>query len=181
MDVVLRSEKVILRPIEEDDTDNIVKWRNNKEVSEKFIYREAFTRESQILWMNGKVKTGEVVQFIIHSVEDDIDIGSIYIRDIDMSKKEAEYGIFIGEDVSRGKGLGVESIRLMIKYAFDGLQLDRIILRVYKDNIPSIKSNEKAGFKIVSEIRDVVSSDGKKADMYIMEATKSVHNDAGTQ
>lgn len=181
MDKILRGEKVILRPIELEDTDNIIKWRNNKEVSEKFIYRETFTRESHLYWMNNKVKTGEVIQFIIHSVEDNIDVGSIYMRDIDMSKKEAEYGIFIGEDVSRGRGLGIESIKLMLKYAFEELLLDRVTLRVYKDNIPSIKSHEKAGFKIVSEIRDVVSSDGKKADMYIMEVTKSVHNDAGTQ
>ena len=39
-------------------------------------------------------------------------VGSVYFRDIDRVKKEAEYGIFLGEDDAAGKGYGTEAAKL---------------------------------------------------------------------
>ena len=56
------------------------------------------------------VETGKVDQLIIcikdDTSEEGIPVGSVYIRDIDWNHNKAEYGIFIGEESVRGKGIG---------------------------------------------------------------------------
>ena len=114
--------RIELIPITLDHTPLIVKWRNNENVRRNFIFQEKFTEEMHNNWMDTKVEKGEVVQFIIKLKENNKAIGSVYFRDIDYEKKEAEYGIFIGEDDERGKGYGTEAAKLAIQYAFDNLK-----------------------------------------------------------
>ena len=40
---ILEGKKIILRPITIEDTDLIVKWRNNQNVLKNFIFREHLT------------------------------------------------------------------------------------------------------------------------------------------
>ena len=44
----IRGEKVYLRPITLEDTDNIIRWRNSENVRPYFIYQKPFTREGHL-------------------------------------------------------------------------------------------------------------------------------------
>ena len=143
----LENSKVILRPIDENDTDNIVTWRNRESVKCHFIYQKPFTIEGHTAWLQNMVKTGNVAQFIIYSQALEKDVGSVFLRDIDPDNRKAEYGIFIGEDDARGHGIGTAAAKLIIKYGFDELGLHKIFLPVFADNIRAIKSYGKAGFR----------------------------------
>lgn len=136
--------KVTIRPIERKDTDNIIRWRNSDGVRLKFIDQRLFTKESHEAWLSKFVDTKKVAQFII-SVDGE-DVGSIYLRDIDYDEKTAEYGVFIGEESARGKGVGYEATGLILDYAFNDLLLDKVFLRVYADNEHAIRSYERSGF-----------------------------------
>ncbi len=164
----MTGEKIYLREIEMDDTDNIVKWRNNPRVRNNFIYRETFTREGHENWMRTKVASGEVVQLIICVKESGKPVGSVYLRDVDMKEKSAEYGIFIGEDDALSKGYGNEAATLMCEYAASEIGLQRLILRVFCDNEPAMKSYEHAGFKKYRDLPGVECSDGEIRDMILM-------------
>ena len=52
----IKGRKVLLRPIDYSDTDLIVKWRNNPKVRDKFVFRDIFTEEMHVNWMNDRVK-----------------------------------------------------------------------------------------------------------------------------
>ena len=69
--------RVSIRKITEEDTDNIIKWRNSPDVNINFIYRRPLTREDHLSWLHNKVDKGEVAQFIIHSDELEKDVGSV--------------------------------------------------------------------------------------------------------
>ena len=97
---------VYLRPITMDDTERIVGWRNSDRVRKNFIFQKPFTVQGHIEWMETKVASGEVVQFILCETEGDRPVGSVYFRDIDRENNRAEYGIFIGEEDAAGKGYG---------------------------------------------------------------------------
>lgn len=148
--------KIELVNITKEDTPLIVKWRNNENVRRNFIFQEKFTNEIHNNWMDTKVATGEVVQFIIKVKENNKSIGSVYFRDIDNKTKEAEYGIFIGEDEARGKGYGTEAAKLALEYAFTNLKLKTVFLRVFAENKGAIKSYEKAGFVKEDRIENVI-------------------------
>lgn len=160
--------RIELIPITLDHTPLIVKWRNNENVRRNFIFQEKFTEEMHNNWMDTKVEKGEVVQFIIKLKENNKAIGSVYFRDIDYEKKEAEYGIFIGEDDERGKGYGTEAAKLAIQYAFTNLKLKSIFLRVFADNESAIKSYESVGFKKEKYVKNAVKNDKVYRDLIFM-------------
>ncbi len=169
-DFVACGKKVSLRMMTEQDAELIVKWRNSDRVRKNFIYREDFTLEGQIAWKKNMIDTGKVVQMIICDNEEDYrPVGCVYYRDIDNDKKEAEYGIFIGEDDAIGKGFGSETADLATDYARDEMGLKRVILRVFKYNTSAINSYKHAGFVKTEELFAVECSDGQKDDMILME------------
>lgn len=142
----LYERDIWMRPITKEDTPYILRWRNKDSVKSHFIYQEELTQEVHIEWLQEKVLTGKVAQFIIIHKENDRPIGSVYLRDLDKVEGQAELGIFIGEDFYRGKGIGSQSIRLITKYGFEILHLKKIYLRVRKTNIKAIKCYEACDF-----------------------------------
>jgi len=163
-----QGKKVRIRLMTPDDTDLIVKWRNNGRVRNNFIYRGPFTREVHENWIRTKIETGQVVQFIIESIEDNKPIGSVYLRDINREAGKAEYGVFIGEDDAVGRGFGTEAAKLALTYAFRDLNLHKVYLRVIADNSVARKSYEKVGFKEEGIFKDDVLLDGEYKDVVFM-------------
>ena len=160
------NENVTIRPITEADTDNIIRWRNAPSVVEHFIYRTPLTAEAHLNWLHSRVETGDVAQFII--MDGETPVGSVYLRDIDRQNQKCEYGIFIGEESCRGKGIGSAAAKLALDYAFDELGLNRVYLRVFADNKRAIKSYENAGFRREGTFREDVIIDGVGYDMVFM-------------
>lgn len=163
---------VYLRLMTSEDTDRIVGWRNQEDVRRNFIYRGAFNRETHENWIRTQVDTGRVVQMMICDLATDKPIGSVYIRDIDRQHNKAEYGIFIGESEARGRGAGTAAAKLMLRYCFEEAGLHRIYLRAFAENIPAIRSYEKAGFRREGYLRDDVCVDGEYRDIVWMAAVE---------
>ena len=159
---------VYLSPIEMDDTENIVRWRNEPSVISNFVYRKPLTREDHETWMKTRVTTGEVVQYIIQIKDSEKKIGSVYFRDIDRVNKSAEFGIFIGEEEERGKGYGAEAAALFAEYGFTRMNLHRIFLRVFEYNHRAIACYERIGFHREGVFRDMVYIDGRFHNMVFM-------------
>lgn len=164
---------IYLRPMTYEDTDLIVTWRNREGVRKNFIYQVLFTRESHENWIKTMVETGRVVQFVICLSENDIPVGSVYIRDIDRNHKKAEYGIFIGEEAARGRGVGTAAAKLMLAYCFEEEGLHRVFLRAFADNAPAIRSYEKAGFVREAYLKDDVCIHGEYRDIVLMAVLNS--------
>lgn len=162
------NEQIYLRPINIEDTENVVRWRNSEHVRKYFIYQADFTVESHVRWMKEKVETGEVAQFIIVESDSQRDIGSVFLRDIDWVHNKAEYGIFIGEESAKGKGYGSLAAKKILEYAFDNLKLHRIYLRVLADNQRAIASYKKAGFVQEGVLKDDVLIRGEYKDVVWM-------------
>lgn len=163
---------VSIRPITEADTEKIVRWRNAPSVTEHFVYRTPLTAADHLHWLHSRVQTGEVAQFIITDVLSGTEVGSVYLRDIDLQNKKCEYGIFIGEEDCRGKGIGTAAAHLALLHAFNKLGMNRVFLRVFADNLRAIKSYEKAGFRYEGTFRDDVIIDGRAYDMVFMSILK---------
>lgn len=192
----MSAEKMYLRPITSEDTDRIVTWRNRDFVRKNFIYQKPFTREGHETWLKEQVEPGHVVQFIIcvTSVKDHLretegheelicphdernekgcragtEIGSVYLRDIDREKGEAEYGVFIGEKKALGQGYGTQAAKLMLDYGFGELGLKKIFLRLLEDNVKAMKSYEKAGFQLINNRRETVFLEQGVREVLFME------------
>lgn len=172
MSKIYEEGNIFLRPMTEEDTDLIIRWRNSDAVRANFIYRELFTRQSHEHWIETMIKTGRVVQMIICERTDPDGeaepVGSVYIRDIDNTHHKGEYGIFIGEENARGRGIGTIAAKLMVEYAFEELNLHKLFLRVFADNDRALCSYEKAGFLREAYLKDEVCIEGAYRDIVLM-------------
>ena len=133
-----------------------------------FINQNLLTEEIHQNWLEENVFSGKAHQFIIVEKFSNRDIGSVYLKDIDLLHQKAEFGIFIGEAEFLGKGLGTEATKMIIEYGFDSLHLNKIYLRVISENIQAINSYIHAGFHLEGILQKDVFSNGKYNDIILM-------------
>lgn len=142
------------KPHSRKDISLRVKWLNNYEAVLYAIHKpeESTTDELQNKWFDDyeiKFERGEKKFFTIYS--DDTPIGFMGLSDINTTTGDAKIFILIGEDEYRGRGLGTESIKYLIDYAFNNLNLKSLRLDVKKINLPAINLYNKVGFKKTGE------------------------------
>jgi len=172
-DIVFEGERIIgeqiyIRPITKDDTDNIIKWRNSDAVRPYFIYQKDFTRESHEHWLDTMIFSGKGFQFIICDKETDEPLGSSFLRDYDTEHNKSEYGIFLGENKTKGRGIGVEANILTLAFAFEKKKMHKVFSRIFVDNEPSIRMVKRAGMTEEGILRGTVRVKGVYRDMALL-------------
>ena len=165
----IKGSRIYLRPITIEDTECVVRWRNDKKVVENFIYRKNISKEEHLNWFHNKVETGDVIQFIICDNKTDKALGSIYLQNFNLESRQAEEGIFLGEEEAYGRGIGTEAAALVLKYAFETLKLHKLTARVLSYNQGSRRMHEKAGYVMESYLKDELFLDGKYEDLILLE------------
>lgn len=163
-------KNLYIRPITLEDTDNIVKWRNSAEVKCNLFSQAELTPEQHKNYFKNNIKTGKCHQFII--VADDFSIGTVFLKNIDLNEKKAEFGIFIGESSARGRGYSSQATRLIVDYGFFNLGLEKIELSVFVDNIPAVRAYKKVGFKEDRIQKNAVDRSIGSTDVLLMSVSK---------
>ncbi len=159
----LTGKRIYIRPINDRDTDNIIRWRNSQFVMDNFIYRIPLDRETHERWVKDKVKTGQVAQFIMGLNESGEEFGSVYISHIDKEAASGEFGIFIGKEDMLGKGYGGDAMELIEEYGSKKLGLKLMTLRVIDSNERAAKLYENMGYTRKSEEYETITyQDGDK-------------------
>ncbi len=157
--IKLIGKRIYIRPINDRDTDNIISWRNKDFVMDNFIYRIPLDRETHERWVNDKVNTGQVAQFIMGLNESGEEFGSVYISHIDKEAASGEFGIFIGKEEMLGKGYGGDAMELIELYAAKRLGLKTMTLRVIESNERAAKLYESRGYTKKSEEYVIITTE----------------------
>jgi RimJ/RimL family protein N-acetyltransferase len=106
--------------------------------------------------------------FAIHLLEGETVIGFIGLFDLFQQHGDALVAIALGEREYWGRGYGTDAMRILLRYAFNELNLRRVGLIVFEYNPRAIRSYEKAGFILEGRIRQVILRDGKRWDFLYM-------------
>lgn len=93
------------------------------------------------------------------------------IPQYDVYRINAEIGYWIGEPYW-GKGYATEAVRLLIKFAFEELDLLRIYAKIYEYNIGSMKVLEKTSFEKEAIIKSSVIKEGQIVDEHLYSIRK---------
>lgn len=183
-DLRLVGTQIYLRPITVEDTDMVLKWRNDPQVVKNFIYRKPISREEHLNWIHEKVEKGLVIQFIVCDKENDKPLGCVYLQNFDTVCNKAEWGIFYGNEGAKGKGIGTESGKLLMHYAFHELKLHKVMGRVLAYNKASIRVHEKMGGIHEAYLKDELYLDGEYVDEiffgFTKESTDAVYQEPDT-
>ena len=91
-------------------------------------------------------------------------MGNIYLTDI--TNKEADYHIFIGDRNYWGKGVAKKASQLLIKYGFETLNLDRINLQMRTENHTAYHLYLTLGFIEIERSEEFITMSLPKKDLY---------------
>jgi RimJ/RimL family protein N-acetyltransferase len=106
--------------------------------------------------------------FSIRTLKDDSLVGQIGLDGILWNHSESFVGISLGDRQNWGKGFGTDAMRILLRFAFTELNLQRVSLTVFEYNPRAIRSYEKAGFKVEGRVRQFLNRDGQRWDMIFM-------------
>jgi diamine N-acetyltransferase len=167
----LEGKKVRLRPLRLGDHKTSVRWRNDPEIRENILgYRFPVTEIMEEEWvdkvLNDKSRTRIVLA--IEDREDQALIGFGYLSDIDWISRHAEFGILVGERQRHRRGFGRETCGLMLDYAFNILNLHKIVLRVASYNRHAIDLYRALGFVQEGVQREQIALRGRFHDLIFM-------------
>jgi RimJ/RimL family protein N-acetyltransferase len=159
---------IYLRPLETEDAATLVPWFNDPDVS-RFLMRHrplTFAEEVEFLRRIAESPSDLVLGMALRS--DDRLIGTTGLKEIDVRNRHAEFGIAIGDRNYWGKGCGTEATHLVIRHAFETLNLHRVSLRVYEYNDRALKVYQKVGFRIEGRLRQDTFLEGRYWDTVVM-------------
>ncbi|MGI6395032.1 MAG: GNAT family N-acetyltransferase [bacterium] len=115
------------------------KWLPFVELTEELEDTEAFVRSA----VDSPQKENEPV-FVIHFNGEFA--GLVGFRDTDMINRKTEIGYWLSESFQK-KGIIIQSVRSLIKFAFVELDMNRIQIRCAVNNTRSSNIPKKLGFK----------------------------------
>lgn len=166
--IILSGGRIFLRQIELDDcTTSYVNWLNDLEVTQYLETKWATNNLETIQnFVDSQRSNEHSVLFAIISKEYDTHIGNIKIGPVNKHYKHADISYFIGNKTYWNKGIATDAIRLICKFGFQELGLNKIEAGAYESAIASWKALEKNGFKREGVLREHVRLDGKYISVF---------------
>jgi diamine N-acetyltransferase len=147
-------DRVALGPLREDLLALYGRWINDFSTIRMLgLSPVPVTAEKERDWYEDRARSEDSRMFTIYERETLTPIGNTALHNLDFRNGTAGFGILIGEPAFRGRGLGTETTRLMLDYAFTALGLRNVMLTVFAFNPAGIRAYEKAGFKTIGRRR----------------------------
>lgn len=164
--MIIRGEKVVLRPIRPADLPKFVAWSNDPEVS-RFVEGEyPKDLEECLEWRRRRQGDRHSVHLAVET-NDHLLIGHIELDHIAWRSGDAELRIRIGEKEYWDRGYGTDAVRALVAHAFTHMRLSRVYLRVLSLNKRAIRCYEKAGFRKEGRLRRP-GPDGEEITILLM-------------
>lgn len=154
----LQGEIVVLRTIERDDVETLHWYDASYETWPELNYTpyapksldevlKAFDGEDESSYRGNDSFTPFAI------VVDEEVVGMCCFWGVDLHNRRAHLGIGIGAE-HRGRGIGTDATKVMLRYGFVDRGLHRIQLEVLASNAAAIRSYEKAGFHEDGRMRE---------------------------
>lgn len=164
--------KIMLREYKQEDLTHMRQWVNDPEIvdnlSDVFLHAHCLKETESYLQNILEGKTENQIHFVIADKETEEYIGQLDLRKIDWKNQAVELGIVIGKKELLGKGLGAEAIKLLQRFVFQRLNMNRLELIVHDYNQRAYKCYKKCGFVEEGRLRQKLFINGEYADVIQM-------------
>jgi diamine N-acetyltransferase len=160
---ILKGKRLQLRAVEPSDIDLLYKWENDPtiwKISSTVTPYSRFQIEEYVMNVQNDIYASKQLRLMVVGHSGEIkgkSIGAIDLFDFDPFHLRAGVGILVREE-SRGNGYAAEALEILIKYAFEILNLRQLYSNVTPINTASISLFEKYGFERCGIKKDWVRS-----------------------
>jgi RimJ/RimL family protein N-acetyltransferase len=168
---MIYGERIRLRASERDDVKKFYIWVNDPEVTRHLSLYLPMSTVDEENWFDRMTKRDQNEKTLVIEIKDGDGwrmIGNCGVFDIDLINRSGELGIMLGEKDEWNKGYGTEAMALLVDHCFGTLNLHRVHLRVYAENLRAKRSYEKAGFVEEGRLREAVYKHGKYDNVIVM-------------
>lgn len=166
---------VRLRAYRKDELELVKNYVNDPEVMHYTTPRipYPYTLEDEEKWYADNSAVNETYNFAIETKETKEYLGGCGINKIDWKNSVVEVGIFIGNKEYWGKGYGTDAMRVLVKFIFEQMNINKVSLQVFSFNKRAQRSYEKVGFKVEGILRQELFKDGAYHDKICMGILKN--------
>ena len=145
----LRDGDMTLRPMRPGDADAITAACQDPEIPRWTFVPSPYTRadaEHFIASVAEEAAAGKTLNLLAVDASDDRLLGSFGLMEIDREPGYGEIGYWVVSD-ARGRGIATRATQLLADWARSELGLTRLEILPHRDNGPSRRVAEKAGFR----------------------------------
>ncbi|MHA2497030.1 MAG: GNAT family N-acetyltransferase [Candidatus Hodarchaeales archaeon] len=145
---------------------------NNYELRRFLDDRLPHSKEEEENWVRRTwegMRSGKNYAFVMESLRDNEFLGSAGLHAVNPVTHSALLGIAIHEPRNWGHGFGLDAIEILLRIAFDILNLHRVELEVHDFNTRAIACYRKAGFQEVGRKRESRFTEGRYNDSLVMD------------
>lgn len=167
----LNGELVFLRAVEPEDLDIMFDMENDPEMWNISSFTVPYSKHvlrQYILDTSCDLYSDKQVRLMIVRQADKKTIGTIDITDFVPLHSRGSVGIALHADC-RGKGYGVEALRLLMDYAFRFLRMKQLCAFIAVTNQSSRHIFEECGFQQSGILKDWLFLDGNYVDAVLMQ------------
>lgn len=157
--MIIRGDKIALRPMEPEEVTLIHAWANNSAVipfwyGEKKTLTQIKTDWKPHYFSDNNPHSGRCFAILKGKNPVGKPIGMINFNRIDRENRSVDIDMVIGHTKDWGQGYGTDALRTFVRYLFESFDLNRIWLGTYNYNKRAIRAYEKAGFKKEGVLRE---------------------------
>ena len=166
---LFKGTTVQLTALTADDLATVALWYQNAKFLRLFDTLPAAPQTTQQLaqWLEDQHKSTDSFLFGIRLLDDDELLGLTTLDGVAWNHQVSGVSIAIGEEKNWGKGYGYEAMQLVLRFAFNELNLHRVQLTVFSYNTRGIALYERLHFQREGVHREHLQRDGKRHDMYL--------------
>lgn len=178
----LVTERLIIRPLKISDVDDFYQYSKKPNIGPMAGWKPHENIEESFNILRLMIKENEVWAITLKSKDQMIGTIGLHVRNFDnaiLNQKELGYVL---DDTYWGMGLMVEAAKKVLDYAFNDLELDKVLVGHSIDNLQSKRVIEKLGFiKTHLEERDHYDKTKKMIMMYEMKKEGYQHDKLKTK
>lgn len=142
---VLKTARLYLRGIAEEDTHAIVALRSDPNVYKFFVLPHQITDKEHLTWYkNNYLYNDNRIDWIAFDTTDNL-VGVFGVKRETKDSKEAEVSYILSPE-QYGKGYAAEAVLQLIQFCKNEWNCDSVIAEVHNENVVSIRFAERLGF-----------------------------------
>ena len=167
---LLEGQSVRLTALTRGDLAQLAQWRDNIELRRLM--------DGQLIvpvnldhvqdWYDQMRQDRNRYLFAIRTLAENRFLGYCNVRGIQWQPRWGKIGMMIGDPAQWGRGYGTDATRVLLKFCFMELALNRVQLRVLSYNARAIRCYQKVGFQHEGVLREAMLRDGQYVDIVQM-------------
>lgn len=180
--IILEDDTVLLRPLEESDVENLLEISENEPETWKYSQIKADGKDNLIHYIKVAIQARETqtqFPFIVLDKKSGNYAGSTRFYDINLSQKTLQLGFTWYGSTFRGTGLNKHCKFLLLQFAFETLEMERVEFRADANNLHSIAAMKSIGCTVEGVLRSnmFIGNGSERRDSIVLSILKSEWTD----